>query len=67
MEHTITPLSKEAFDLCGRLSKAYHADRAKRNVLGRLSGDEAYQRKNRRVWRKACDRWRRRAGYGEPR
>lgn len=65
MEHTITPLSKEALALCGRLSKAYHADCRKRDSLGRPSGNEVYQRKNRRIWRKACDRWRRRAGYSE--
>jgi hypothetical protein len=62
MTYTITPLSKEALRLCGQLSKAYHADCAKRDILGRPSGDAAYQRKNRRIWRKACDRWRRRAG-----
>lgn len=63
LAHKITPLSKEALRLCGQLSKAFHADRRRRNILGRPSGDLAYQQKVRRIWRKACDRWRRRAGH----
>ena len=61
-DNDMAVLSREALTLCNRLSKAYHADRRKRNILGRPSGDKAYQHKNRRIWRKACDRWRRRAG-----
>ena len=56
-------LKEEAMDLCSVLSREKWRADSMRDEYGRPAGDVERIARLDRLWRKASDRWRRRAGY----
>ena len=57
----IDQLKEEAILLCSVLSREKHREITKRDEYGHPDGEHIARLD--RLWRKAADRWRRRAGY----